>query len=183
MWFRDYLYIPLGGNRCSKLKQLRNIFVVWFLTGFWHGASWNYILWGLFYFALLMIEKLFLLRWLDKVPAIISRVYTLFFVVLGWLLFVSEDLSAGMVHLGNMFGVGTTAFASGLDVYNLTRNLLFFATLAVACTPLPKRIYTKLVEKSDKMRVLFAILGIAATLVCLAYLVDSSYNPFLYFRF
>ncbi len=183
VWFRDYVYIPLGGNRCSKLKQLRNIFIVWFLTGFWHGASWNYILWGLYYFALLMIEKLFLLKWLGKAPAVISRVYTLFFVLFGWLLFVFEDLSAGIVHLGNMFGVGTTAFASGLDVYNLTRNLLFFAVLITACTPLPRKIYSKLVEKSDAVRVIFAVIGIAATLVCLAYLVDSSYNPFLYFRF
>ncbi len=183
VWFRDYVYIPLGGNRCSKLKQLRNIFVVWFLTGFWHGASWNYILWGLYYFALLMIEKLFLLKWLERAPAVFSRVYTLFFVLFGWLLFVFEDLSAGTVYLGNMFGAGVSSFASGLDVYNLVRNLLFFAVLILACTPLPKKLYRKLTERSGAMRVAFSVVGIAATLVCLAYLVDSSYNPFLYFRF
>ncbi len=183
VWFRDYVYIPLGGNRCSKLKQLRNIFVVWFLTGFWHGASWNYILWGLYYFALLMIEKLFLLKWLEKAPAVFSRIYTLFFVLFGWLLFVFEDLSAGTVYLGNMFGVGVSSLASELDAYNLVRNLAFFALLVIACTPLPKKLYQKLTEKSAAMRVVFSALGIAATLICLAYLVDSSYNPFLYFRF
>ena len=183
VWFRDYVYIPLGGNRCSKLLQLRNIFVVWFLTGFWHGASWNYILWGLYYFALLMIEKLFLLKWLERAPAIISRIYTLFFVLFGWLLFVFEDLSAGTVYLGNMFGVGVSSLASGLDVYNLVRNLIFFAVLLLACTPLPKKLYLKLTEHSHAMRTAASVGTIAAVLLCLAYLVDSSYNPFLYFRF
>ncbi len=183
VWFRDYVYIPLGGNRCSKLINIRNIFAVWFLTGFWHGASWNYILWGLYYFVLLMAEKLFLLKLLEKAPAVISRIYTLFFVLFGWLLFVSEDLSTGVVYLGNMFGIGTAAFASGLDIYNLARNLVFFAVLIIASTPIPKKIYYRLYEKSAAFRITAAAGGIAATLVCLAYLVDSSYNPFLYFRF
>ncbi len=183
VWFRDYVYIPLGGNRCSKLKQLRNIFVVWFLTGFWHGASWNFIIWGLYYFALLMIEKLFLLKLLKKAPALVSHGYTLFFVLFGWLLFVFEDMSAGMVYLGNMFGVGTAAFANGLDVYNLFRNIVFLAVLCIAATPLPKKLYNKLTQKSEIMRTVASVGAIALTVVCLAYLVDSSYNPFLYFRF
>lgn len=182
-WFREYVYIPLGGNRCSKLVNLRNIFIVWFLTGFWHGASWNYILWGLYYFALLMIEKLFLLKLLKKAPSVISHVYTLFFVLFGWLLFVFEDLSAGMSHLGAMFGSGVSGFVSGLDIYNLVRNLAFFVILAVAATPLPKKLYTRLIERSAAWKTVFSVAGIAAALVCLAYLVDSSYNPFLYFRF
>ena len=114
-WFREYVYIPLGGNRCSRAKNLRNIFIVWFLTGFWHGASWNYILWGLYYFVLLMIEKTFLLEKLKKAPAVVSHIYTMFFVVIGWLLFVFEDLSTGVVWLGNMFGVGVSGVASGSD--------------------------------------------------------------------
>ena len=183
IWFRDYVYIPLGGNRCSKLKQIRNIFIVWFLTGFWHGASWNYILWGLYYFALLMVEKLFLLKWLDRAPAVISRIYTLFFVLFGWLLFVFEDLSAGSVYLGNMFGIGTASLASGLDVYNLVRNLAFFAVLVIAATPIPKKIYTRLTERSESARTVMAIIGIGGVLLSMAYLVDSSYNPFLYYRF
>ncbi len=183
VWFRDYVYIPLGGNRCSKLINIRNIFAVWFLTGFWHGASWNYILWGLYYFVLLMAEKLFLLKLLEKAPAVISRLYTLFFVMFGWLLFVSEDLSAGVVYLGNMFGIGTVTFAGGLDIYNLLRNIVFFAVLIIASTPLPQKLYYKLYEKFAAFRVTAVAGGIAATLICLAYLVDSSYNPFLYFRF
>lgn len=182
-WFRDYVYIPLGGNRCSKLKQLRNIFVVWFLTGFWHGASWNYILWGIYYFVLLMIEKTFLLDKLKKAPAFVSHIYTLFFILFGWLLFVFEDLSAGFVWLGNMFGVGTAAAISSGDIYNLVRNLIFFVILAVAATPLPKKLYRKLTEKSNSARIVASAGGIVMLLVCMAYLVDSSFNPFLYFRF
>ena len=182
-WFRDYVYIPLGGNRCSKLKQLRNIFVVWFLTGFWHGASWNYILWGIYYFILLMIEKTFLLDKLKKAPAFVSHIYTLFFILFGWLLFVFEDLSAGFVWLGNMFGVGTIQAVSSGDVYNLVRNLIFFVILAVAATPLPKKLYSKLTEKSNAARIVASVGGIVMLLVCMAYLVDSSFNPFLYFRF
>ncbi len=182
-WFREYVYIPLGGNRTSKLVNIRNIFVVWFLTGFWHGASWNYILWGLYYFALLMIEKLFLLKLLKRAPAVVSRIYTLFFVLFGWLLFVFEDLLAGMEYLGNMFGMGTGGFASSLDVYNLVRNLVFFAVLVIASTPLPKKLYYKLTDRSATARGIAAVGTAAATLVCIAYLVDSSYNPFLYFRF
>ena len=182
-WFRDYVYIPLGGNRCSKLKQLRNIFVVWFLTGFWHGASWNYILWGLYYFVLLMIEKTFLLDKLKKAPAFVSHIYTLFFILFGWLLFVFEDLSAGFVWLGNMFGVGTAAAISSGDIYNLVRNLIFFVILAIAATPLPKKLYRRLTEKSNAARIVASAGGIVMLLVCMAYLVDSSFNPFLYFRF
>ena len=182
-WFRDYVYIPLGGNRCSKLKQLRNIFVVWFLTGFWHGASWNYILWGLYYFVLLMIEKTFLLDKLKKAPAFVSHIYTLFFILFGWLLFVFEDLSAGFVWLGNMFGVGTAAAVSAGDVYNLVRNLIFFVILAIAATPLPKQLYRRLTEKLTAARIVASAGGIVMLLVCMAYLVDSSFNPFLYFRF
>ena len=182
-WFREYVYIPLGGNRCSKAKNLRNIFVVWFLTGFWHGASWNYIIWGLYYFLLLMLEKTFLLNKLKKLPASVSRVYTMFFVIIGWLLFVSEDLSAGVVWLGNMFGVGVSGFMNGSDRYELIRNLIFFAILAVACTPIPKRLYRTLIEKTIAARGVFAVGCIVTLLLCVAYLVDSSFNPFLYFRF
>ena len=182
-WFRDYVYIPLGGNRCSKWKQLRNIFVVWFLTGFWHGASWNYILWGLYYFALLMIEKLFLLKKLEKAPAFVQHLYTLFFVLFGWLLFVFEDLGAGMVYLGNMFGIGGGGFIGALDIYNLLRNLIFFVILVIAATPLPKKIYQKLTEKYEAAKIAFAGVGIVGVLMSLAYLVDSTFNPFLYFRF
>ncbi len=182
-WFREYVYIPLGGNRCSRAKNLRNIFIVWFLTGFWHGASWNYILWGLYYFVLLMIEKTFLLEKLKKAPAVVSHIYTMFFVVIGWLLFVFEDLSAGVVWLGNMFGVGVSGVANGSDVYNLLRNLIFFAILVVACTPLPKKLWKKFTDSSATVKTISAVGCTLMLLLCMAYLVDSTFNPFLYFRF
>ena len=181
-WFREYVYIPLGGNRKGKGRQIINLLVVWFLTGFWHGASWNYILWGLYYFVLLMIEKLFLLDKLKKAPAFVARLYTMFFVVIGWLLFVFEDLPAGVSWLSNMFGVGVFSFVSGADLWRLVRNLPFLIILCVASTPLPKKLYKKFTA-SDAGMTIASVGGILVLLLCIAYLVDSSFNPFLYFRF
>lgn len=182
-WFREYVYIPLGGNRRGKSRQIFNLLVVWFLTGFWHGASWNYILWGLYYFLLLMVEKLFLLDKLKKAPAFISHIYTIFFVIIGWLLFVFEDLGAGMIWLGNMFGVGVETFMSRSDIWQIVRNLPFLLILAVASTPLPKKIYNKITSSSSVAMTAASVGGIFVLLICMAYLVDSSFNPFLYFRF
>ncbi len=182
-WFREYVYIPLGGNRVGKLKLYRNLFVVWFLTGFWHGASWNYILWGIYYFILLVIEKTFLLKVLEKLPSFVQHIYSLFFILFGWLLFVSEDLGAGFVYLGNMFGVGTYAIADSGVIFDIVRNLLFFAILVIAATPLPKKIFYKLYDKSNGIRVLTSAVTVILLVVTIAYLVDSSFNPFLYFRF
>ena len=187
-WFRDYVYIPLGGSRCSKIINYRNILIVWFLTGFWHGASWNFIVWGLYYCALLVIEKAFLLKFLDKIPVIFQRIYTLFFVVIGWLLFVSESqylggLSDGIVYLGNMFGIGTVQGMSQGDIYDITRNFVFFIIMAVAATPLPKKLFYKFYDKSAIVRYAAYAGGIAVLIFAAAYLVDSSFNPFLYFRF
>ncbi len=182
-WFREYVYIPLGGNRRGKSRQIFNLLVVWFLTGFWHGASWNYILWGLYYFLLLMVEKLFLLDKLKKAPTFISHIYTIFFVIIGWLLFVFEDLGAGMIWLGNMFGVGVDTFMSRSDIWQIVRNLPFLLILAVASTPLPKKIYNKITSSSSAAMTAASVGGIFVLLICMAYLVDSSFNPFLYFRF
>jgi len=185
-WFRDYVYFPLGGSRCAPLINYRNLLIVWFLTGFWHGASWNFVFWGLYYFVLLVIEKAFLLKRLEKVPAFFQHIYTLFFVLFGWLLFVAEDLGGlgeGMVYLGNMFGIGVSTTLSQMDIYNISRNFLFFVILAIAATPLPKKLFYRFYEKSQLIK-LAAYAGGAAILVfSVAYLVDSSYNPFLYFRF
>ena len=181
-WFREYVYIPLGGNRRGKGRQIFNLFVVWFLTGFWHGASWNYILWGLYYFLLLMVEKLFLLDKLKKAPAFVARLYTMFFVVIGWLLFVFEELPAGISWLSNMFGVGVFSAASGADLWQLVRNLPFLVILGVASTPLPKKLYKKFTASDAGMTIASAG-GILVLILCIAYLVDSSFNPFLYFRF
>lgn len=181
-WFREYVYFPLGGNRCSTLKTYRNLFVVWLLTGFWHGASWNYILWGLYYFILLVIEKAFLGKVLAKLPGAVSRLYTLLMVMFGWLLFVFEDIQAGFVWLGNMFGSNAVLYDSGA-VYDLLRNLPFFIVLIVAATPYPRKLFYRLYEKYGAFRT-FVPIGCAALLLfSVAYVVDSSFNPFLYFRF
>ena len=187
-WFRDYVYIPLGGSRCSPAKNYLNILIVWFLTGFWHGASWNFIIWGLYYCALIIIEKAFLLKILDRIPAFFRHIYTLFFVVIGWLLFVSEhqylgDIGAGMVYLGNMFGIGTVAGVSQSDIYDIMRNFVFFAIMIIAATPLPKKLFYKFYEKSNILKYAAYAGGAVVLIFGVAYLVDSSFNPFLYFRF
>jgi len=183
LWFRDYLYFPLGGNRCSKLKNFRNLLIVWFVTGLWHGASWNYVLWGLYYFLILVIEKVFLLKLLEKAPRFCQHFYALFFILFGWLLFVFEDLGAGIVHLGNMFGVGTASFISQANIYEITRNLLFFAICVIACTPLPKKLFYRFYENYQAAKFAAYIGGAAVLIFAVAYLVSSAFNPFLYFRF
>ena len=187
-WFREYVYFPLGGSRCSPLANYRNIFIVWFLTGFWHGASWNFIVWGLYYFVLLVIEKAFLLSRLEKLPAFFRHIYAMFFVVFGWLLFVSEpqflgSLGAGMAYLGNMFGVGTVAGLSQGDIYEITRNFVFILIMALAATPLPRKLFYRFYEKSSIVKYAAYVGGAAILVFGVAYLVDSSFNPFLYFRF
>ncbi len=186
-WFREYVYIPLGGNREGKWKLYRNLFAVWFLTGFWHGASWNFLLWGLYYFALLVVEKTFLLKALEKIPSFFRHLYSLFFIVIGWLLFVSDDIGGiggGIVYLGDLFGIGTKGLASSLDLFDLVRNLLFLCVLVLASTPLPKKLFRGLYEKAAFFRSFAVPAGCVALFVlCSAYLIDSDFNPFLYFRF
>ncbi|MBQ2826326.1 MAG: MBOAT family protein, partial [Clostridia bacterium] len=183
-WFREYLYIPLGGNRHGTLATYRNLFIVWLSTGFWHGASWNYLLWGLYYFILLACEKAFLLKLLSRLPRALGHIYSLFFIVIGWLLFVSEDIGAGFVYLGNMFGQGVGAgLAGGGFLYQLLRNLPFILILAVASTPLPKKLFWKLYGRSSAFRWIGTAVAAALAVICVAFLVDSTYNPFLYFRF
>lgn len=182
-WFLEYVYIPLGGNRRGTLKTWRNLLIVWLCTGFWHGASWNYILWGLYYFVLLAIEKLFLYRALEKIPRFFRHAYTLLFVYFGWLLFTFEDGAAGIAYLCKMFGANGTALWQGSDLWLLLSNLVFLCILVIASTPYPKRLFWRLWEKSEAARAAAAAGGAALLILCVAYLVNSSYNPFLYFRF
>ena len=179
----EYVYIPLGGNRRGTLKTWRNLLIVWLCTGFWHGASWNYILWGLYYFVLLAIEKLFLYRALEKIPRFFRHAYTLLFVYFGWLLFTFEDGAAGIAYLCKMFGANGTALWQGSDLWLLLSNLVFLCILVIASTPYPKRLFWRLWEKSGAARAAAAAGGAALLILCVAYLVNSSYNPFLYFRF
>lgn len=184
-WFREYVYIPLGGNRNGRWKMYRNLFIVWFLTGFWHGASWNFILWGLYYFALLVVEKTFLLKVLNKIPAVFCRLYTVFFVMIGWLLFVSCDITVGdgLIYLGNMFGIGTAGFTNSGVTFDLVRNLIFIAICVIASTPLPKYLFYKFYTCGKPARIAISIGALAIFQLCIAYVVSSDFSPFLYFRF
>ena len=182
-WFREYVYIPLGGNRKGKLRQYRNIAVVWLLTGFWHGASWNFLLWGAYFAVLLIVEKLFLYKWLQKAPAVLAHIYTMFFVCISWLIFYFTDLGEGLTCLKAMFGVGVSSFATPTVVSDLLRYLPLLAVCVLAATPLPKRIFDALKNRFVTMRYAQVLLLAGAFLVITAYLVDSTFSPFLYYRF
>ncbi|MBP3917915.1 MAG: MBOAT family protein [Clostridia bacterium] len=182
-WFREYVYIPLGGNRGGKWKMYRNLFAVWFLTGFWHGANWNFILWGLYYFVLLVVEKTFLLEKMKSWPAAFRHIYTLFFVYFGWMIFYFENMNEGAAYLGTMFGVGAAGLISMADLYAILHRLVFVAILVVASIPQPRRLFYKLYENHRAARYAAAVGGICVVVLATAYLVDSSFNPFLYFRF
>ncbi|MBP5754742.1 MAG: MBOAT family protein [Clostridia bacterium] len=182
-WFKEYVYIPLGGNRKGKLIQFRNIAIVWLLTGFWHGASWNFLIWGVYFGILLIIEKVFLLKALEKLPAAFSRIYALFFIAIGWLIFYHTDLSAGVNCLGAMFGIGVERFASSTDLYDLLRYLPVLAICGVASTPVPKRLFERMHEKYAAFRWAVPALMLAVLCVAAAYIVSSTFSPFLYFIF
>ena len=179
-WFRDYVYIPLGGNRRGLRRQLLNLLIVWALTGIWHGASWNFLLWGLYYALLLILEKLFLYKRLEKAPAWLGRLYALLLVVVGWVLFSVEDLPACAAYLRSMF-FGGSGLVSGTFLYYLRSFAPSLLVMALASTPLPKMLFSRLPEKVGL--VVKPVLVLASLLLCTAYLVDSTYNPFLYFRF
>ncbi len=180
-WFREYVYIPLGGNRKGIGRQLINIAVVWFLTGLWHGASWNFILWGVYFGFLLMLEKLFLLKILKKLPAAVGHIYAIIIFVLGWVLFYFEDMGEMWTFITRLFG--SAGFLPSADVTALVLSYVPLLLIAgVASTPLAVFLYGKI--KSRKVLVAFDTAACAASLVvCTASIVSSAYNPFLYFKF
>ena len=180
-WFREYLYIPLGGNRCSKPRWMFNLFAVWAATGIWHGASWNYLLWGLYFFVLLMLEKFVLLRLLEKAPTLLGHVYTMFLVMVSWTIFALEDLSHLGAYLKVMFGLGGVPLTDGSFGYYLSCYLPVLCLSALASTPLGRTVYRSLGRKTQYAACTLLVAG--GLLVCTAYLVASTYNPFLYFRF
>lgn len=183
-WFKDYVYIPLGGNRVSKIKHIRNIFIVWFLTGFWHGASWNFILWGLYFFILLIMEKIFLKKYLDKTK-ILKHIYTIILVIIGFLIFNSQNTQEILVGLKNMFMINKIPLTTTSTIYYLKNNLSLLIISIIGSTPLIKYIVTKI--KTSKYRKLIDSLEVIAVLALLilvtSFLIDESFNPFLYFRF
>jgi len=186
-WFREYVYIPLGGNRKGSLKTYRNLLITWCLTGIWHGASLNFLLWGLYFALLLILEKAFLLKLLERIPKAFAHIYALMFIALGWVIFVSDgsiDGFDGASFALRMLGVGCNGFVSPSARYELARNVVFIAILALGATPLPKCVCAKIKSRSEKC---FAFLSTAVpiALFCLsvAHIVSSDYDPFLYFRF
>ena len=178
-WFREYLYIPLGGNRGGTAKALRNILIVWFCTGFWHGASWNFILWGMYFALWLILEKYVLKDILAKSPAVFKHFYTLVIVFVGWGIFAMEDLTVCGQYLSACFG-GAPLWSS-VDGYTLRSYVVTFVALVAASTTLGVKGWNRLPAKAQK--IMTPILMAMSLLLCTAYLVDGSYNPFLYFRF
>ena len=184
-WFRDYVYIPLGGNRVSKAKWFRNILIVWFLTGFWHGAAWNFIVWGLFFAMLLIVEKFFLLPYLEK-GKLVNHIYVCFLLLVSFVLFNAEDVGEAVRYIAAMFGAGGIPVVSAEFLYYL-RSYAVLLILAVAgATPLMKKAVAFLCKKKRGevlVNLLEPMVSVILLLVITAYLVDGSFNPFLYFRF
>lgn len=180
-WFRDYVYIPLGGNRTSKLKHLRNIMAVWMLTGFWHGAEWTFIIWGLYFGILLITEKYLLLKHLEN-SRVISRIYLLFIVIISFVIFNASNISQATEYIGAMFGFGVDMFISQETIYYLKSYAVIFIIAVIGSTPLPKKLYERY---SDNKFLSFTepIVSVLLLIISTAYLVDSSFSPFLYFRF
>ncbi|MBE5968217.1 MAG: MBOAT family protein [Lachnospiraceae bacterium] len=185
-WFRDYLYIPLGGNRVKKSRWLFNILVVWVLTGFWHGAAWNFIIWGMLYALLLINEKLWLGKALDYLPKIFSHLYVLLFVVIGFVIFDAASMGEAIERIASMFGRGRIKLVDIQSIYYLRSYGLLFIVAVIGCTPLPKRCLARIRRISHMdhvLAVLEPVFCVIMLLLATAYLVDASFNPFLYFRF
>lgn len=185
-WFRDYLYIPMGGNRVGTVKWIRNIFFVWFLTGLWHGANWNFIIWGLYFGIFLVLEKVFLNSILNKLPSIVRHIYTLFFVVISFVIFNTDNMVECIEHMKGMFGILNIPFSNAETNYYLKSYGFVLFIAAFGATPLTVKVIKK-IKCSKKGECILNILepiGLATLLFLITgYLVDGSFNPFLYFRF
>ena len=183
-WFRDYLYIPLGGNRVDKNTYIRNIFIVWFCTGLWHGANWTFILWGLYYGCLLLLEKFFLREKLEKLPKPISHIYTLLVVLIGWVFFMSPNITTAFSTLGKMIGIGATTFANNQAKFMLKSYFIVFVLAILLSTKVYDRIQI-FVYNQYKMKAVYTTWTIYMILiiVCIAFIVGGTYHSFLYFAF
>lgn len=183
-WFRDYLYIPLGGNRVDKNTYIRNIFIVWFCTGLWHGANWTFILWGLYYGCLLLLEKFFLREKLEKLPKPISHIYTLLVVLIGWVFFMSPNITTAFTTLGKMISIGTTTFANNQAKFMLKSYFILFVLAILLSTKVYDRIQI-FVYNQYKMKAVYTTwtIYIILLIVCIAFIVGGTYHSFLYFAF
>lgn len=180
-WFKDYLYVPLGGNRKGLRRQILNILIVWACTGIWHGASWTFLFWGLYYAFFLLLEKTFLLKLLDRLPRFVGHIYTLLVAISGWVIFQQTSVSQTLVFFRAMYGFGAGGFVSGTDLYYLAGFALLLLAGIFASLPAGAALFRRLPEKCRAVAA--PVLILVVLIVSTAYLVDSTYNPFLYFRF
>ena len=179
-WFRDYIYIPLGGNRVSTLRHIRNILIVWALTGLWHGASWNFVLWGVYYGLFLLLEKFVLANVLEHLPGWLRTAYTMLAVMIGWVFFSQTDFGALGHYLGTLFGIGARGFADSTALYYLKTGLVLFLISIFACRPGLYRWFRRLIQRRPMTAVVLNLLLLALSV---AYMVYNSYTPFLYAKF
>ena len=181
-WFRDYIYIPLGGNRVSKIKWLRNILVVWLLTGLWHGAAWNFIFWGVYFGILLILEKVILDKYLQKLSKIFSRIYVLLIVMISFIIFSGESITQIIQNIGGLIGIGNHPLISQESIYYFKSYFVVIVVAIIGATPILKNIFNK--EKLHKVvNILEPIYLLLIFVICTSYIIDGSFNPFLYFRF
>lgn len=181
-WFRDYIYIPLGGNRVSVIKNIRNILIVWLLTGLWHGAAWNFVIWGIYFGVLLIIEKKFLLKYIEKMPKIVRIIYTNFIVMISFIIFNGEGATQILENIQGLFGINGTPLISTESIYYLKSYFIIILMGIIGSAPILKRITNK--EKIQKIvNVLEPIALMLIFIISTSYIIDGSFNPFLYFRF
>lgn len=186
-WFREYVYIPLGGNRCGVPRQVFNILVVWLATGIWHGASWNFVVWGLYFGVLLLIEKLFLAKYLQKAPVFVQRIYTLMLVLFSWVIFALEDFATVLAYFKAMFGLNGAPIITAETGYLFYTNLLLIILLVLGSTGYPKiwvsKLFARMKARPIAVSIIQNVAFVSVFVLSVAYLVDASFNPFLYFRF
>ncbi len=185
-WFREYVYIPLGGNRCSGQRNMVNLILVWALTGLWHGAEWNFLFWGLYYGVLLILEKHVWGALMDRLPGVIQHIYTFVLVMVGWVFFFSPDLGSALDHIGMMFGMGASALADRQAVFLLTTHWLLFLLCILGSSSIGWTILRAFMESYKKgrtQRIMSCVIYMGIFLVSVAFLVTETFNPFLYFRF
>ena len=180
-WFREYLYIPMGGNRVKKPRLFFNLFVVWAATGIWHGASWNFLIWGLYFAVLIIVEKAFLGKVLEKLPAAVQHIYTLFLVLVSWAIFAVEDFAHMGSYLRAMFGMAPGGLTNDNVWYYFTSFLPMLIIAVAASTPLAAKLWKRLPVRAVK--IVLPVLLLAGLVLSTAYLVDGTYNPFLYWNF
>ena len=183
-WFKEYVYIPLGGNKVSVPRHLINIMIVWFLTGLWHGASWNFVAWGLYYGILLLVEKYILGRLTSKMPHILQHLYLMVIVMIGWVFFFSPGMSYALTYIKCMFTIGSAGLVDKTALYYLTTNIILILICLIGSTPYVHQVFKSVILKKKKKHIRSAVIIYAALFVMvIAYLVSATYNPFLYFRF